>query len=92
MRVVPYEKILPIRKDTAKEFKLKDVDFKSHVNPESLTVIKAFVEPSLKTAKPFDNLQFQRLGYFVVDPDSTEKELVFNKTVGLRDTWAKQNN
>ena len=70
----------------------KDVDFKSHVNPESLTVIKAFVEPSLKTAKPFDNLQFQRLGYFVVDPDSTEKELVFNKTVGLRDTWAKQNN
>ena len=70
----------------------KDVDFKSHVNPESLTVIKAFVEPSLKTAKPFDNLQFQRLGYFVVDPDSIEKELVFNKTVGLRDTWAKQNN
>ena len=70
----------------------KDVDFKSHVNPESLTVIKAFVEPSLKTAKAFDNLQFQRLGYFVVDPDSTEKELVFNKTVGLRDTWAKQNN
>ena len=70
----------------------KDVDFKSHVNPESLTVIKAFVEPSLKTAKPFDNLQFQRLGYFVVDPDSTEKELFFNKTVGLRDTWAKQNN
>ena len=70
----------------------KDVDFKSHVNPESLTVIKAFVEPSLKTAKPFDNLQFQRLGYFVVDPDSTEKQLVFNKTVGLRDTWAKQNN
>ena len=70
----------------------KEVDFKSHVNPSSLSVIKAYVEPSLKTAKEFENFQFQRLGYFVVDADSDKNKLVFNKTVGLRDTWAKQNN
>ncbi|MDA8611613.1 glutamine--tRNA ligase/YqeY domain fusion protein [Flavobacteriaceae bacterium] len=70
----------------------KEVDFKSHVNPSSLSVIKAYVEPSLKTAKAFENFQFQRLGYFVVDADSDHNKLVFNKTVGLRDTWAKQNN
>jgi glutaminyl-tRNA synthetase len=70
----------------------KEVDFKSHVNPSSLSVIKAYVEPSLKTAKAFENFQFQRLGYFVVDVDSDNNKLVFNKTVGLRDTWAKQNN
>ena len=70
----------------------KEVDFKSHVNPSSLSVIKAYVEPSLKTAKAFENFQFQRLGYFVVDADSDNNKLVFNKTVGLRDTWAKQNN
>ena len=70
----------------------KEVDFKSHVNPSSLSVIKAYVEPSLKTAKAFENFQFQRLGYFVVDADSDHNKLVFNKTVGLRDAWAKQNN
>ncbi|MGI9540969.1 MAG: glutamine--tRNA ligase/YqeY domain fusion protein [Flavobacteriaceae bacterium] len=69
----------------------KEVDFKSHVNPSSLRIIKAYVEPSLKTAKAFANFQFQRLGYFVVDADSDHNKLVFNKTVGLRDTWAKQN-
>ena len=70
----------------------KEVDFKSHVNPSSLSIIKAYVEPSLKTTKAFENFQFQRLGYFVVDADSDLNKLVFNKTVGLRDTWAKQNN
>lgn len=69
----------------------KLVDFKSHLNSDSLSIITAFVEPSLKGAKDFENYQFQRLGYFVVDPDSTPESLVFNKTVGLRDTWSKQN-
>lgn len=69
----------------------KLVDFKSHLNSDSLSIITAFVEPSLKGAKDFENYQFQRLGYFVVDPDSTPELLVFNKTVGLRDTWSKQN-
>lgn len=67
----------------------KDVDFKEYINPNSLKVIKGYVEPSLKTAKDGDKFQFQRLGYFAVDKDTTADKLVFNKTVGLRDTWAK---
>ena len=67
----------------------KDVDFKEYINPESLKVITGYVEPSLLTAKELDHFQFQRLGYFCVDRDSSDEKLVFNKTVGLRDTWAK---
>ena len=67
----------------------KEVDFKEYINPDSLKVITGYVEPSLKTAKDGDKFQFQRLGYFAVDKDTTEDKLVFNKTVGLRDTWAK---
>jgi glutaminyl-tRNA synthetase len=69
----------------------KEVDFKSHINPDSLKTVNAFIEPGLKEAKEGEQFQFQRLGYFVVDPDSSNAGLVFNKTVGLRDTWAKQN-
>ena len=67
----------------------KDKDFKEFINPDSLTIINAFVEPSLKTAKILDRFQFQRLGYFCVDKDTTEGNLVFNRTVPLRDSWAK---
>jgi len=63
------------------------VDF---LNPDSLKVITGHVEPSLKEAKVLDHFQFQRLGYFNVDPDTTPGKLVFNRTVGLRDTWSKQ--
>ncbi|MDG1730497.1 MAG: glutamine--tRNA ligase/YqeY domain fusion protein [Algibacter sp.] len=66
-----------------------DKDFMEFINPKSLKIIEAFVEPSLKDAKIGDRFQFQRLGYFNVDDDSTSDQLVFNKTVGLRDTWAK---
>lgn len=69
----------------------QDKDFMEFVNPDSLDVVKAFAEPSLKTAKAGDQFQFQRLGYFVVDPDTTEDQLVFNRTVPLRDSWAKLN-
>jgi len=65
-------------------------DFMEFVNPNSLRVIDAFVEPFLKDAKTGERFQFQRLGYFNVDVDSTKNKLVFNKTVGLRDTWAKK--
>jgi len=68
----------------------KDKSFMDFVNPNSLTVSKAFVEPYLASAKVGDRFQFQRLGYFNVDDDSTKDHLVFNKTVGLRDSWAKQ--
>lgn len=67
----------------------KDVDFKEYINPDSLKVITGYVEPSLQTSKELDHFQFQRLGYFCVDRDSSSEKLVFNKTVGLRDTWAK---
>ncbi len=67
----------------------KDVDFKEFINPKSLQIINAFAEPSLKTAKVLDRVQFQRLGYFCVDKDSTSDKLVFNRTVPLRDSWAK---
>lgn len=69
----------------------KGIDFKEFINPDSLNIINAFVEPSLKTAKVLDRFQFQRLGYFCVDDDSTKNNLVFNRTVALRDSWAKMN-
>ncbi|MEO0044896.1 MAG: Glutamine--tRNA ligase [Bacteroidota bacterium] len=67
----------------------KEIDFKEFINPNSLEVITGYVEPSLQSAKNLDQFQFQRLGYFCVDKDSSNEKLVFNKTVGLRDTWAK---
>lgn len=69
----------------------KNKDFMEFLNPVSLELINAFVEPSLQSANIGDRFQFQRLGYFAVDYDSTADSLVFNKTVGLRDTWAKMN-
>ena len=67
----------------------KDVDFMEHINPSSLEIITGYLEPSLKDAKPLEIFQFQRIGYFNVDKESTADQLVFNRTVGLRDTWAK---
>ena len=67
-----------------------DKDFMEFINPNSLKTIRAFVEPSLATSNVGDRFQFQRLGYFNVDNSSTAEKLVFNKTVGLRDSWAKQ--
>ncbi|WP_405611049.1 glutamine--tRNA ligase/YqeY domain fusion protein [Polaribacter sp. Asnod1-A03] len=68
----------------------KDKDYMDFVNPNSLEIIEAYLEPSLQTAKIGERFQFQRLGYFNVDDDSTADNLVFNKTVGLRDSWAKK--
>ncbi|TDS58162.1 glutamine--tRNA ligase/YqeY domain fusion protein [Myroides indicus] len=67
----------------------KEVDFLEFVNPASLEIVKGYLEPSLKNSQEGDKFQFQRLGYFCVDKDSREGALIFNKTVGLRDTWAK---
>ncbi len=64
-------------------------DFKDNLNPDSLKVITGKIEPSVKDAKPLDKFQFQRLGYFCVDPDSTSEKLVFNRTVTLKDAWTK---
>jgi len=65
-------------------------DFTSNLNPNSLEILPCcYVESSLADAEPASHFQFERLGYFCVDPDSSKAKLVFNRTVGLRDTWAK---
>lgn len=65
----------------------KEKDFLDFLNPESLKVVTAFLEPGLKEVEPEDKFQFQRLGYFNVDKESTKEHLVFNRTVTLRDSW-----
>jgi glutaminyl-tRNA synthetase len=65
-------------------------DFKSSLNPNSLQILSSCrVEPSLALVKPGQRYQFERLGYFCVDPDSSPEKLVFNRTAALRDPWAK---
>lgn len=64
-------------------------DYKEFMNPESLKVITAKVEPSLKDVKPSEKFQFERIGYFCVDPDTTTGKPVFNRTATLKDSWAK---
>lgn len=66
-----------------------DGDFLQFINPESMKVVHGFAESALKDAKPEDKFQFQRLGYFTLDRDSTSDKYIFNRTVSLRDTWAK---
>ncbi len=69
----------------------KEKGFKEFLNPDSLSIIeKAFVEPSVNGAKPLSYYQFERLGYFNIDKNSAKDKMVFNKTVGLRDSWAKK--
>ncbi len=65
----------------------KDKEFKEFINPDSLSLITGYLEPSLADAKVLDFFQFTRLGYFNVDKESTAEKLVFNRTVALRDTW-----
>jgi glutaminyl-tRNA synthetase len=65
-------------------------DWKDNLNPNSKMVKEGVkLEPSLKNAKPFEFFQFERKGYFSVDPDSTSEKPIFNRSVGLRDTWEK---
>ena len=71
----------------------KDIDFKEFLNPDSLKVIsECYVEPFVKLANPLDHFQFERLGYFNLDYDSTPEKPVFNLTVQLRDSWTKEQN
>ena len=69
----------------------EDGDFKDYINPDSMLVLPSvFIEPELHNAKPGDRVQFMRKGYFCVDTDSTAENLVFNRTVTLKDAWAKE--
>ena len=63
------------------------MDFKSHLNPDSLKVVQALVEPCLAEAQPGDRFQFERVGYFHAEPDSRPGAPVFNRTVTLKDSW-----
>ena len=67
-----------------------DENYLDHLNPDSLQILSdCRVEPSLAQAQPGDRFQFERLGYYCVDPDSQPQRLVLNRTVSLRDRWAK---
>jgi glutaminyl-tRNA synthetase len=68
----------------------KEKDYLDFINPESLKTITAYLEPGLKSAKPFEQFQFQRIGYFNVDKESSSDNLIFNRTVTLRDSWANK--
>ncbi len=67
-------------------------DYKANLNPDSLIIKDCYVEPYLRNAKSGDKFQFERIAYFCVDPESNEDKLIFNRTVTLKDTWAKINN
>ena len=85
----PRDEVAAYSKSQGKE-RIDIEDMRKFINPNSLEVKKAYVESWLVNAKPLDYLQFQRIGYFMADLDSTADNLVFNKTVGLKDAWAKQ--
>jgi glutaminyl-tRNA synthetase len=87
---LPIEVRLYDRLFTSEDPNTMEGDFKSYINPSSLQIVNAFAEPALKDAKAEDRYQFLRTGYFCLDPDSTEEKLVFNRTVTLRDMWAKE--
>ena len=84
----PRDEVAAYSKSQGKE-RIDIEDMRKFINPNSLEVKKAYVESWLVNAKPLDYLQFQRIGYYNVDTDSTPEHLVFNKTVGLKDTWKK---
>jgi glutaminyl-tRNA synthetase len=80
-----YDRLFTVEDPAAEE------DFKSTINPDSLRIMdNAYVEPALATAAMGDRFQFTRIGYFCVDPDATPEKMVFNRTVTLKDTWAKE--
>ena len=82
-----YEKLLSVPDPAAEK---EEKDFKEYLNPDSLEILKGCkVEPSLAQARPGDFFQLLRQGYFCVDPDSTPELPVFNRSVTLRDTWAR---
>ena len=82
-----YDRLFNIENPSADER-----DFRELLNPNSMTILSpCYIEEYAADKKPGEYLQFQRIGYFMADADSTEGKIIFNKTVGLKDTWAKQN-
>ena len=81
-----YDRLFTVEDPTAQ----KDADFKDFINPDSLKILKSCkVESAIKNLKPLDRFQFERLGYFCIDKESKNDNLIINRTIALRDTWAK---
>ena len=81
-----YDRLIDVEDPSA-----SDKDFRELLNPDSLKVVQGVrVEAALAKAQPLDKFQFLKVGYFCVDPDSTAEHLIFNRTVALKDTWAKK--
>ena len=80
-----YERLFKVENPSSEEG-----DFKDYINPDSLHIVNAYIEPSLKNAKPDDKFQFLRKGYFCLDKDSAPDKLIFNRTVTLKDAWGKE--
>ena len=90
-KAVPIEVRMYDRLFTAEDMGSLDDDFRNHLNPESLQVLpKVYAEPEIVHAKLGEHFQFLRMGYFCLDPDTTSGKIVFNRTVTLRDMWAKE--
>lgn len=87
---LPAEVRLYDRLFTLEDLSEGEDDFRKYLNPDSLKVLNVFAEPALANASLTDRFQFMRIGYFCLDPDSTKEKLVFNRTVTLRDMWAKE--
>ena len=86
---IPVEVRLYDRLFSVENVSSEEGDFKDYINPESLSIITGYAEPALREAKPGESFQFLRKGYFAADPDGTAEKPVFNRTVTLRDNWAK---
>ncbi len=86
---VPVEIRLYDRLFSVENVSSEEGDFKDYINPDSLNIITGYAEPALRDAKPGESFQFLRKGYFAADPDGTTEKPVFNRTVTLRDNWAK---
>jgi len=86
---IPVEVRLYDRLFSVENVSSEEGDFKDYINPESLNIITGYAEPALRDAKPGESFQFLRKGYFAADPDGTTEKPVFNRTVTLRDNWAK---
>ncbi len=89
-KAVPIEVRLYDRLFNVEDMGALEDDFRNHINPNSLQVSIVYAEPEILNSKSGDHFQFLRMGYFCLDPDSTPAKLVFNRTVTLRDMWAKE--
>ena len=85
VEVKEYDRLFKVENPSSEEG-----DFKDYINPDSLNIVTGYAEPALTNAKASDRFQFLRKGYYCLDKDSTKDKLIFNRTVTLKDAWAKE--